>query len=135
MNLVPIQITIQAATAADVRQLVHDLAGTMTTTTINPVDVPVEQPISTVLEVDGQRIAVAVTPPPATPSTPPVEEDKPATIDPVPSDVELRALASEKAKSAGKPAIKALLDKYGAASVTAVPNESRAAFKADLEAL
>ncbi|MED5019307.1 hypothetical protein P9847_18555 [Paenibacillus chibensis] len=28
-NLVPIQITLQAANAADVKQLVHDLAGTM----------------------------------------------------------------------------------------------------------
>jgi hypothetical protein len=63
------------------------------------------------------------------------EAEKRVAAENIPSDVALRSLAADKAKSAGKPAVKALLDKYGAASVTAVPQESRIAFKKDLEAL
>lgn len=139
MNLVPIQITIQAATAADARQLVHDLAGTMST--INPADVPAKTTVSTVeiapvatyeepanANVDVEALREAATSTGKNPFVP--KEDKP-----VPTDVELRALAGDKAKSAGREKVKALLEKYGAASVTAVPSESRAAFKVDLEAL
>lgn len=53
----------------------------------------------------------------------------------IPDDVPLRALAAAKAKSAGKQAVKAVLDQFGSPSVTAVPSESRIAFKAALEAL
>jgi len=54
---------------------------------------------------------------------------------PIPSLVELRAKAQEAGKAAGKPAIKALLDKYNSASITDVPEDQRAAFLAALEAL
>lgn len=54
---------------------------------------------------------------------------------PIPSDVELRALASEKAKSAGRENVKALLDKYKVLNVTAVPDGKRIAFLKELEAL
>lgn len=50
----------------------------------------------------------------------------------IPDDVQLRAAASEKAKSAGKVAVKALLDKYAVPNVTALPNDKRVAFMAEL---
>ncbi|MBU5677887.1 hypothetical protein KQI88_15825 [Alkaliphilus sp. MSJ-5] len=54
----------------------------------------------------------------------------------IPTVVDLRAKAQEKGKTAeGKKAIKALLDKYDSKSISNVPEEVRAAFMADLEAL
>lgn len=53
----------------------------------------------------------------------------------VPTDVQLRATASEKAKSAGREKVKALLNKYSVPNVTAVPNNKRSAFLKELEAL
>lgn len=57
--------------------------------------------------------------------------------EPVPSDVELRALASTVGAKGpdAKKAIKALLDKYGVPNITAVPADKRIAFKAELEGL
>lgn len=52
-----------------------------------------------------------------------------------PSDVELRAAASAAGQRVGKVQVKALLDKYEASNVTAVPNEKRAAFLSELEGL
>jgi hypothetical protein len=45
-NLVPIQITLQAANASDIKQLVHDLAGTMSG--LPNTAVPAETTVSTV---------------------------------------------------------------------------------------
>jgi len=53
----------------------------------------------------------------------------------VPTDVELRAAATEKAKSAGKPKVKALLDKYEVPNVTGIPDDQRVEFLAELLAL
>lgn len=53
----------------------------------------------------------------------------------IPDDVKLRAAASAAASKAGKPAVKALLDQYEVANVTAVPKEQRLAFLKELEAL
>lgn len=55
--------------------------------------------------------------------------------EPVPTDVELRAAATEKAKTAGKVKVKALLDKYKVPNVTALPDDQRAAFLRELEEL
>ncbi|MEK4977181.1 hypothetical protein [Bacillus sp. FSL K6-6540] len=68
-HLIPIQITLQAANAADAKQLVQDLAGTMSS--MPAADVPAETKVSTV-----QPEAVAAPPayaPPgqAYPSYPP----------------------------------------------------------------
>jgi hypothetical protein len=137
MNLVPIQITIQAANASDLRALVADLAGTIAT--MAPANIPAETTVSTVDNTAANtptvfdkyfdnQVALATEKQVAAATAEDVAEA-------IPTDVELRALAADKAKSAGRPAVKALLDKYGAASVTAVPQGSRIAFKADLEAL
>jgi hypothetical protein len=53
----------------------------------------------------------------------------------IPDDVKLRAAASEAAGRAGKPAVKALLDKYKVANVTAVPANKRLKFLEELEDL
>lgn len=54
----------------------------------------------------------------------------------IPTVVELRAKAQEKgATPEGKQAIKSLLDKYESKSISSLPEEKRAAFMADLEAL
>lgn len=79
-----------------------------------------------------------------TPSQPkPSAEEKPAENDsapesdePIPTDVELRALARDIAlKEGGKDAVKRLLERYGVSNVTAVPPEKRLEFKRDLEIL
>ncbi|MNO32459.1 hypothetical protein D3C76_224480 [compost metagenome] len=57
------------------------------------------------------------------------------TVD-APSVVELRAKAQEVGKDpANKPKIKALLNKYDSPNISEVPEEKRAAFLAELEAL
>lgn len=53
----------------------------------------------------------------------------------IPDDVALRAAASKAANKAGKPAVKALLDQYEVANVTAVPKDQRMGFLKELEAL
>jgi len=50
----------------------------------------------------------------------------------IPSDVDLRAAAAEKAGVVGKAKIKALLDKYGVSNVTAIPDDKRVAFLQEL---
>lgn len=57
--------------------------------------------------------------------------------EPVPTDVELRAVAAEVGKNGAeaKKAIKALLDKYGVPNITSVPLDKRIAFKRELEAI
>lgn len=54
----------------------------------------------------------------------------------VPSVAEIRDCAKEKGKTAeGKAAIKSLLETYNSKSISTLPEESRAAFMADLEAI
>ncbi|MNW27541.1 hypothetical protein D3C74_43370 [compost metagenome] len=53
----------------------------------------------------------------------------------IPDDVALRAAATEKAKAVGKAKIKALLDKYEVANVTAIPDDQRVAFMQELSVL
>lgn len=57
--------------------------------------------------------------------------------EPIPTEVELRQIAKDKsdADPKVKPAIKALLDKYGAKNITGIPADKRIAFKRELEAL
>lgn len=70
-NFVPIQITLQAATAADAKQLVQDLASTMSG--MADVRIPARTEVSTVEEapvtatVDPSQQAPAQYAPPATP--------------------------------------------------------------------
>lgn len=148
MHLIPIQITVQAATAADVRQLILDLAGTVST--MSPANIPVETTVSTVaactcavpaggVHVEGCAYYKAPkTKKAAAPVVETVEEEEPAIeaegteeVD----DVAIRSLASSKSKTAGKPAVKAVLEQFGVASVTAVPQTERPAFMAALNAL
>lgn len=53
----------------------------------------------------------------------------------IPTDVQLRSTAADKAKSAGREKVKALLDKYSVPNVTAVPDDKRIAFLKELEEL
>lgn len=124
-NLVPIQITLQAATAADAKQLVQDLAGTMSG--MADARIPAETTVSTVEpEKSRQQRTVKVKP-----VSKEIEEDVE-----IPSVVELRAKAQEIGKDpAKKPKIKELLNKYGSPNISEVPEEKRAAFMAELEAL
>lgn len=66
------------------------------------------------------------------------ESDSAETSEPIdaPSVVDLRAKAQEVGKDpANKPKIKALLNKYDSPNISEVPEDKRAAFLADLEAL
>lgn len=57
------------------------------------------------------------------------------TAEPIPTDVELRALAAAAGEkgSEAKKAIKALLNKYGSPNLSGVPDDKRLTFKAELE--
>lgn len=61
------------------------------------------------------------------------EQDEPKP--PVPSRDEVNKLAIAKIRAKHRDEVKALLEKYGAAKVSAVPEEHLAEFKAALEAL
>lgn len=70
--------------------------------------------------------------------------EKPAEPDPVEvnqddsesvTDEQLRAKAIEVAKAGNQPAVKALLDKFGSKSVSAIPEDRRADFMKALEAI
>lgn len=71
------------------------------------------------------------------PAAGPVIKDDSSPSEPIPSDEDLRALATEIGRKGpeAKKAIKALLDQYGSANITGVPEGKRVAFKRDLEAL
>ena len=63
--------------------------------------------------------------------------DEAESDEPIPTDVELRAVAAEIGKKGpdAKKKVKALLDKYGVPNITAVPVEKRVTFKRELEGL
>jgi hypothetical protein len=138
MNLVPIQITLQAANAADVKQLVHDLAGTMSgmpqsmipsetsVSTVQPGTTPCSQRTTKKEESEVKAVETEA------------EEFLNSTQDSVeiPSVVDLRAKAQEVGKTAeGKKAVKALLNKYNSPSISDVPADGRTEFMAELEKL
>lgn len=63
-------------------------------------------------------------------------ENKISNTEYIPTVVEIRAKAQEKGKTPeGKAAIKELLNKYESKSLSTVPEEKRAAFIKDLEAI
>lgn len=56
--------------------------------------------------------------------------------EPIPDVVQLRAVAAEKGKTPeGKKAVKALLDKFECSNISSVPDDKRAAFLKELEAI
>lgn len=123
-----IQITIQATNAADLRNAILALSGMVevaaakqpeTVTTVAESVRAVNEEVREVIKAAPEQVTPEAVPSPEV----------------IPTDVELRALAAAKAKSAGKQAVKALLDTYNAASITAVPSDRRSDFKIDLEAL
>lgn len=146
-NLVPIQITLQAANAADVKQLVYDLAGTMTG--MPQSDIPAETSVSTVQpetstrtrkttkkeEPEGKKIDVDAI-------TKEIEEEAEEFLNSsqdsaeIPTVVDLRAKAQEVGQSAaGKKAVKDLLNKFECPNISNVPEEKRIEFMAALEEL
>jgi LAS superfamily LD-carboxypeptidase LdcB len=63
------------------------------------------------------------------------EDDLGFDEEPIPDDVQLRTVATQKSKSAGRDKVKALLDKYEVPNVTAVPKDKRRVFLQELEVL
>ncbi|TVZ81260.1 hypothetical protein FB379_11759 [Aeribacillus composti] len=121
----PIQITISAETAEETMKLIQELADTVFKT--QRVDVSPKTEVST-SETESTKQKTKPQPQKPKAQTTPDE--------PVPSIVELRAKAQEKGKTPeGKQAIKALLQKYGCKSISTVPEEKRAEFMAEVEAL
>lgn len=132
-NLVPIQITLQAATAADAKQLVQDLAGTMSGMPASGI--PSETTVSKVEPEKPRRQKAANTAPETSEETPDEAASAQEDVE-IPSVVDLRAKAQQVGQDPKKkPKIKALLDKYGSPNVSEVPEDKRAAFLADLEKL
>lgn len=131
-HLVPIQITLQAANAADARQLVQDLAGTLSG--MSHSDIPANTEVSATLPETASRKQN---------TTQKKDESAGEPIDinevpdgEIPSVVDLRAKAQEVGKSPeGKKAVKALLNKFNSPSISDVPEDKRVAFMAELEKL
>lgn len=120
----PIQITITANSAGEIVQLVQDIASVLPG--MDPATIPPKTEVST---LDPE-------PEPKTGAQPQDETNQPTLFENIPDIVELRAKAQEKGKTPeGKKAIKALLEKYGCRSISTVPEEKRAEFLAELEAL
>ena len=121
-----IQIKITANSADEIVQLVQDLASVLPG--MDPAAIPLKTEVSTVdpepkpgLKQDDNTQS---------------ETSQPTLFENIPDIVELRAKAQEKGKTPeGKKAIKDLLEKYGCQSISTVPEEKRAAFLAELEAL
>lgn len=67
--------------------------------------------------------------------TPETDSTDESDSEDIPDDVALREAATEKSAVVGKAKIKALLDKYGAKNVTAIPNEQRLDFLRELTEL
>lgn len=71
MSIIPIQVTLQAANAADYRQLVHDLAGTMPGASAVPAapvaQAPAQAPSQQPLYADQQPYAAPIQQPYAAP--------------------------------------------------------------------
>lgn len=141
-HLVPIQITLQAANAADVKQLVYDLAGTMSG--MPQSEIPADTSVSTVQSETSTRTRKP--PKKEEPETKPNEVDAEADADEylesadkgaeIPSVVDLRAKAQEIGQTeAGKKAVKDLLNKFECPNISNVPEEKRLAFMAELEKL
>lgn len=132
-NLVPIQIILQAANAADVQQLVHDLAGTMSGQSASWI--PEQQPKRPQKAAEPERKETKVD---VEAIEKEIEEEATAATqeNDIPTPEVLRAKAQELGRDAAKkPKIRALLSKYGSPNVSEVPEDKRAAFLADLEAL
>lgn len=123
-----ITITIEAQTAAELADLVRDLAGTIGQ--MSPDQIPDETVVSTLDKSAKQQKPVKENKPvkaeePKKEATPAEEvEDAPEI-----TDEELRKVAREVGTTdETKAAIKALLAEYGVKNVTAVPKEIRPQF-------
>lgn len=116
----PITITIEAADAKEVRQLVQDLADTITG--MKDEDIPADTKVSTLEQPepkDDQEQA---------------EKQESAKPENVPTVEEIRAKAQ--ALGVGKKSeIKALLDEFGVKNLSAIPEDHRAEFMSRLEEL
>ncbi|MEF3312348.1 hypothetical protein PV433_26025 [Paenibacillus sp. GYB004] len=136
----PVQITINGADAAEsLRELSALAVGLTGAPAITPAPVKETEAPKQTRRTKKEE--------PAVEKNDPVEEEpaaQPAADDaddgddggePIPTDVELRAKAQEVGKKAGKEKVKALLDEYESSNITGIPENKRAAFMRDLEAL
>lgn len=141
----PVQIIINGENAGEALKELSALASGTTPAT-NEITISVDEkklaeavlkPKEKVEKPKPERPAKAEKPeaPPAEAEDPKEEQSK-KPEGKVPDVVELRAKASEVGKTPeGKVKVKELLNKYGFSSISAVPEDQRAEFLADLEAL
>lgn len=115
-----IEIKISAKSADEIISIVQDLASVLPG--MDPAQIP---SMTTVSTLDDPQ-------PSETDSAP--ESNEPRGD--IPDITEIRALAREKGSTPeGKEAIKALLKKFECKSISSIPEDKRAAFMAELEAL
>jgi hypothetical protein len=136
----PVQITINGADAAEsLRELSALAVGLTGAPAIAPAPVKeTEAPKQTRRLKLKEELAVEKNEPDEEePAAQPADDDEGGggAGEPIPTDVELRAKAQEVGKTAGKEKVKALLDEYESSNITGIPENKRAAFMRDLEAL
>ncbi|QHT61722.1 hypothetical protein GXP70_18240 [Paenibacillus lycopersici] len=138
-----VQIIINSETAEEALLKIAALAAGLTTGRVEPITIPA--PAAEPEKPKRQRQTKTETP---KQPEPPAEEDDQADDveehldqqdagdnEDVPTDVDLRAAASEAGKRVGAAQVKGLLNKYGVPNVTAIPASDRRAFLRDLEGL
>lgn len=138
-----VQIIINSETAEEALLKIAALAAGLTTGRVEPITIPA--PAAEPEKPKRQRQAKPET---VKQPEPPAEEDDQADDveehleqqdagddEEVPTDVDLRAAASEAGKRVGAAQVKGLLNKYGVPNVTAIPASDRRAFLGDLEGL
>lgn len=138
-----VQIIITGDTSEEALLKIAALAKGLTSGQVSPIAIP-EAP-----KQDKPARTRQTAKPDPVKEQPPAEDEKPEATDadadenddagdePIPTDVELRELATKVGAQGPefKAKIKPLLNKYGSANITGLPEGKRVAFKRELEAL
>lgn len=125
----PITINVTGDSAAEVQQLVADLAGTMSTK--NDEETPEDKP-------KQQRKRQSTSKKKDEPKTEEKSKtEKPGNTTDIPSVVDIRAKAKEitDADTSKRPEVKALLDEFDCKNITSIPEDRRTEFMERLEEL
>ena len=123
-----IYLNIEADSTAEILEAFKELAATGATVQVKPAETKKRKPAAPQTPETDPVVEDA----PPTEVTPPAEEDAPVVE--IPSIEDIKKVAVEKGKTPeGKAAIKKLLTSFESPSISAIPEEKRAAFLAALE--
>lgn len=131
----PVQITITGENAKEALQEIGGLASALVGSKKESAAEPVVKAETTPKQTKNETKSEAVKESEASPETGAATSTDSADEGNIPTNTELRAVATEKAGAVGKAKVKALLDKYEVSNVTALPDDKRSEFLKELEEL